>query len=391
MTSARRFLLLALATVACALMLAPAASAARRSVPFGWMGTSADTRLISTKSSLTSEGRRMTRSGVESIRPVFSWPSLQPYERLSDVPAAQRSRFKVVDGIPTDFTHTDEVVRRAALQNLSVLPVVTHTPRWAAYAPQRGESSPPRDTFEYARYLRALVSRYGASGDFWAANPTIPRRPLRHWQIWNEPHIGNQWAKQPYVTEYVQMLRQSRAAARSVDGGARIVLAGLANRNWIELARIIRAGGGRSFDIAAAHIYTRKPSNLLIVLRRFRRVLVRAGYRRKPVWLTEFGWASRRGRRGAVPWEVSDRTAAKYTGEAFRLLARKRRALRLGRAYWYTWLSEDSSPSMWEKRTGLRRVRGGGRIENKRPLGAYVRMARKLEGCRKRWSSTRCR
>ena len=391
MTASRRFTLIILTAALVTLALPAASSAARRTVPFGWMGTSADTRLITAVSSLRSEARRMTRSGVESIRPVFSWPSIQPYERLSKVPASERARFKVIDGVPTDFAGTDEVVRRAARQDLSVLPVVTHTPGWAAYAPQRGESSPPRAAFEYARFLRALVSRYGPRGDFWTANPSLPRRPLRHWQIWNEPHLGNQWAKQPYVTEYVELLRQARLAARSVDSGARIVLAGLANRNWIELARILRAGGGPSFDIAAAHIYTRKPANLLIVLRKFRRVLNRGGYRRRQIWLTEFGWATRRGRRSSVPWEVSDRTAARYLTEGYRLLARKRRGFRLARTYWYTWLSRDRSPHMWEKRTGLRRVRGGGRIENKRNLTAYRRTAVRLQGCRKRWSSARCR
>ncbi len=230
MTPAARFLLWALAAVSCALVLAPAASAARRTVPFGWMGTSADTRLISTKSSLVSEARRMTRNGVESIRPVFSWPSIQPYERLADVPVSQRGRFKVVEGVPTDFTDTDEVVRRAALQELSA------AARGDAFAPlgrrrtaEREGRARPRRRSSTRATCAALVSRYGPSGDFWAANPGVPRRPLRHWQIWNEPHIGNQWAIQPYVEAYVELLRQARLAVRSVDGGGRIVLAGLAN------------------------------------------------------------------------------------------------------------------------------------------------------------------
>jgi len=391
-TNLHRPLLAALAVMICVLSFAPVASAARRKVPSGWMGTAADARLISQTSDLRNEGRHMTRNGVESVRAVFDWSHIQQYEKISQVPAAERSRFAVVDGIPTDFTDTDALVRRAALQRLSLLPIVTHTPRWAAQHPSAGVASPPDRPFEYGRFVHALVARYGPHGSFWPANPDVPRRPLRHWQIYNEPHIGQQWSVQPYERSYVEVLRQARIGARSADGGAKIVLAGLANFSWIELGNLYREGARGSFDIAAAHIYTRKPGNLTKVLDRFRRVMRRNGDRRKEVWLTEFGWASRRGGSGGqVVWEVPDRTAAKYTSEAYSRLSRARRKFRLGRTYWYTWLTQDSGRNMWEKRTGLRRVLGPGRVRNKRVLTSFRRAAVKLEGCRKRWSSTRCR
>ena len=117
----------------------------------------------------------MASSGVEAVRADFPWSTAQP-ER----------------GAPIDFARSDALVRRAVLRGIELLPVVYDVPPWArAYRSRR--TSPPRNTATYTRYLAALVDRYGSNGSFWRDNPALRRRPLRDWQIWNEPHLRFYW------------------------------------------------------------------------------------------------------------------------------------------------------------------------------------------------------
>ena len=62
----------------------------------------------------------MASSVVESVRTVFSWAGAQPRG----------------GGTPISFEDTDPVVRRAALRNISVLPVIFYTPTWARAVPK---------------------------------------------------------------------------------------------------------------------------------------------------------------------------------------------------------------------------------------------------------------
>ena len=38
-----------------------------------------------------------------------------------------------------------------------------------------------------------LQKRYGPRGSWWQDHPDVPKRPIRTWQIWNEPHLRFQW------------------------------------------------------------------------------------------------------------------------------------------------------------------------------------------------------
>ena len=372
-----------LAAALVAALLIPAAASARRSVPQSFMGVSLDGTLVSGEPRLGTEMRGMARSGVESVRAVFAWNRAQPAPSFDRIPSSERSNYADVKGVPTSFERTDAIVRRAALVNHSVLPIVIRSPGWAQLRQEDGSYSPPRSSARFADYLRALVARYGPSGSYWTAHPELPRLPLRHWQIWNEMNLRKQWTVQPYVRRYVSMLRASREAIRSVDPGGKLVLGGFANKSWNELERLHRAGGRTLYDIAAVHVYTEEPTGTIRVLKRVRRAMARMGDRRKPLWLTEFGWSGRSDKRRRVPWETSIRDQAARLTASYRLLARGRRALRLERAYWYTWLSEkDSVFKDWASRTGLRRV-SGSRVSSTPALTAYRRFAIRAEGCRK--------
>jgi hypothetical protein len=363
------------ALIALAIAVLPASAAAERSVPRGWLGVIADGPLTA-GGAMDGEWDLMAASGAESVRTAFYWPS------------AQR------DGAaPPDLTQLDGVVLQAARRGLPVLPIVTGTPGWAASRPG-DETSPPRDPALYARFLRTLVARYGPRGSLWAEHPELRARPIRDWQIWNEPNLTRYWTPprgQGFARSYVRLLRAADRALKAADPGARTILAGLPNESWVALKRIYRAGGRRSFDAVALHPYTGRPRNVVRLADRARRVMRRHGDRRKPIWITELSWPAAKGRtRNVEGFTTTDRGQAKRLGKGLRLLARARKRLRLQRVFWYTWLSREDSPNAFDY-SGLRRVREG-RVVSVPALAAYRRAARRLQGCAKApGDAARCR
>jgi len=357
------------------LAASPAPAAAERSVPRGWLGVIADGPLTA-GGALDEEWDLMASSGAESVRTAFYWPS------------AQR------DGsLPPDLAHLDGIVLQAARRGLPVLPIVTGTPSWAASRPG-DETSPPREPRLYADFLRTLVARYGPRGSLWAEHPELTARPIRAWQIWNEPNLTRYWTPprgQGFARGYVKLLRAADRALGAADPGARTILAGLPNESWLALRAIYRAGGRRAFDAVALHPYTGKPRNVVRLVKLARREMRRSGDARKPVWITELSWPAAKGKtRNTAGFETTDRGQAQRLEDGVRLLARARKRLRIERVLWYTWLSREDSPNSFDY-SGLRRVRDGATITVP-ALSAFRRTARRLQGCAKAPAdATRCR
>jgi hypothetical protein len=381
-----RMLRLLLALVACALVLPGTAHAAGRSVPQGWLGVAVDGPVSPYE---PDEWDRMTRAGVESVRVALRWYELQPYAP-GEVPADDAARFELVDGVPTDFTAFDGYVAAAAARGLAVLPVVHNAPAWQAVPPAHF-ASPPRDPAAFGRFLTTLVGRYGPDGSFWGERPGLRRMPIRAWQIWNEPNIPGFWAVQPFAPSYAAMLRASAAAVRTADPGATVVLAGLTNASWIDLAAIYDAGGRGSFDAVAVHPYTHRVRDVLRVVRLARAEMARRGDGALPVWITELSWPAAVGRAAETyGFEVgTEAEQAQRLRRAVRVLAARRTRLRIGRVVWYTWLSTEQGPGSFDW-AGLRRTRGGRRVTMP-ALAAFRRAARELQGCAKtRRDARRC-
>ena len=378
----RRVPLLLLALL---LALAVPAQAAERRVPQGWLGVVADGPLSVAHAG---EWDAMVGAGVESVRTAVRWYELQPYGSAAEVPPADAARFRDAGGVPTDFSALDAVIAGAAARGLQVLPVVQATPGWAATTP--GDiTSPPADPATFGRFVAALAGRYGPQGSLWAERPDLPRVPVRAWQIWNEPNLTRYWSEQPFAPSYVRLLKAADAALDAADPGATVVLAGLPNVSWTALRQIYKAGGRGHFDAVALHPYTRKPADVLRLVRYARREMRRAKDGRTPVWLTELSWPAAKGK---VPrpagFETTDRGQADKLRTALRLLVRERRTLRIGRVLWYTWLSSEIGPSSFDW-SGLRRMRGDTPVAAP-ALAAFRTIARRLEGCRKGADARRC-
>ena len=354
-----KYLAVVVAVLVALLIVATIADA--RSVPRGWLGVQVDGPLTEPGNPFGSEWDLMGASGVETVRAAFDWRAAQPAE-----------------GGPIDFSATDAVVVAAAARRLPVLPVVHRTPDWAAARPGEGAAATPRGTAAYAAFLRALVGRYGPNGSLWAEQPSLPRTPIRDWQIWNEPNLTRYWSAQPFAKSFVRLLRASRRALRAADPGSRTVLAGLPNESWIALRQVYKAGGRGAFDAVALHPYTGRPKNVIKLIRFARTEMTRYHDGRKPVWLTELSWPASKGETGGAPGFVTtERGQASRLEAALKLLARERKRLRIGKVIWYTWLSREGSQNAFDW-SGLRRLRGD-QLVSARSLAVYRAAAKRLE------------
>jgi hypothetical protein len=270
-------------------------------------------------------------------------------------------------------------VAGAARTRVEVLPVVLGTPAWAAVDP--GDvASPPRSAATYGRFLATLVARYGPRGSLWRGTGAPPRRPIRRWQVWNEPDIAKYWnAREPWPRGYVRLLRGARAALKRADPRAQVVLAGLTNRSWIDLRAVYAAGGRGLFDVAAAHPFSARVSNVVRIVSLVRREMRSAGDARTPLLVTEMSWSSGAGRSTLnYGWETTEAGQAARVRSALSRLAAARARFRLAGVYWYTWLSPAPGSADSFNYSGLRRLDASGRPVSKPALGAFRAVARGL-------------
>jgi Glycosyl hydrolase catalytic core len=265
-----------------------------------------------------------------------------------------------------DWRYYDDLIARSSRAGMTLLPTLVGSPRFAA--PR--ETSPPRGGAPMRRWLgfvRAAVNRYGRRGTIWKRNPSLPYRPIRAWQVWNEPNFPSWWRGRPNARQYTRFLARSRGAIRRGDRRATVVLAGLPESPLgIPMKRFLpalyRAGARRLFDAVAVHAYARNHRGALAVVERARAIMRRNGDRRKPIWVTEMGWAT--------GGQVSRRTGAFTTtpaGQAarvtqtFRAFIRARKRLRIGMIVWFSWrdrLPIAGERDWWGLHTGLFDVNG---------------------------------
>jgi polysaccharide biosynthesis protein PslG len=291
----RAFSLALAATAICAVF-----ASAAHALPAGFWG-------VVPQSPLTAEQyQRLGTGGVESIRLPVNWGSVQSSK-----------------GAAFDWSGYDNQIEEAAKSGIKVLPFLAGAPQWAvpskkvpgaggleapAFLPVSGAARTG-----WVSFMTAAVARYGPNGSFWAEHPGVPKRPIRTWQIWNEPNFKYFIAK-PNPAEYGKLVKISHTALRAADPGAQIVLAGLFARpkgartasgkhkslNWYAsdfLDRMYATTPGLKarFNGVALHPYTIRANELTGVTDEFRDVLTAHGDAAKGLWMTELGWSSSKG------------------------------------------------------------------------------------------------
>jgi hypothetical protein len=337
-----------LAACACALLVAAVAPAARAALPADSAGIYSEELEPANSADPVATGRAERAAGVGIVRQPFSW-----------------ARVETSPGV-LDYAVYDAVMRNAALAGLAVLPVLMDPPAWRSTAPASGRLPgmyPPQDPDAMAVFAGALVRRYGPDGSFWAAHPELTPDPIHSWQVWNEPNYDKYWQSGPDPAAYVRLLRPVAAAIRAADPSAEVVSAGLPSSAaaiglTTFIAGMYAAGARGTFDTLGVHPYARDAPGALAVLRSARDELDRLGDRDRPIWATEFGWASG----GPSSLVTTDEaTQAQRLHDAIGLMQRARTALHLRGFIAFRWTDVPLNAGQrdsWPLHTGLRRNDG---------------------------------
>jgi hypothetical protein len=352
-------------------------------VPNGFVGVNLDGPPLSPFDhvNLAAQFASMARSGVQSVRVTFSWAAAQPYASLADVPAGQAGDFTPGAGsVPTSFAATDQIVQLAAEHGLSVRPVVIYTPRWDSGRHHGAGLSAPKRDRPYGDYLTTLIARYGPAGSFWSQHRGIAKRPIRMWEVWNEPDVVGYWPIQPFARSYVALLRVAHAAIKKADPGAKVAVAGFPNVSWKELGAVYKVKGARRlFDVVDVHPYTKQPAGVIRILALVRNVMNKAGDARKGILAGETGWpSSLHQTRHIYDFEVTQTAQARNISSLLSLLGANRRRLGIIGFDYYTWMGLEFHGAWPFNFSGLLKY-SGGKVSVKPALAAFTKAAHALE------------
>jgi hypothetical protein len=336
-----RRLKLAVVLAAAALAACFAASSAAAAVPAKFWGV-APQSLPSAE-----QFQRLQRGGVDTMRFPIEWSTVES-----------------VQGSP-DWNYVDSLVTGVTASGIEPLPFITGAPSWAvkqrsvnpashSFAPA---SLPVRTGAERASwegFLREVVGRYGPGGAFWSQHPGLPYRPIRTWQIWNEPNF-KYFVAAPNPIDYGKLIKLSYTAIKGLDPGAQLILAGLfadpkeatgkyrtyKPRPALLATEFLRQmyhgtpGIKQKFQGVALHPYSTEYWKLAPEVEAVREVLRKAGDPGKALWITELGWSSE-------PPSPSDEFAKGRQGQArelkgaFKLIVRNQAKWNLKRVFWFS-------------------------------------------------------
>ena len=331
-------LILALALVAA---LAPTAASA--ALPRSFFG------VVANEAPTPGEGQTLAAGGVESLRTPIDWAAVQP-ERYA----------------APNWASVDPTVRAAAEAGMTVLPFLSSPPRWAvgyegvgfgAEAPRALPVQTATQRAGWREFLRLAVFRYGPGGSFWAENPLLPARPIRIWQIWNEPNF-KYFAARPSPSQFGKLIVQSYQDLRSADPGARIVLGGLFLRpkgglgkpkpgvvkraymaaDFLERMYRTTPGVRGKFLAVALHPYSYNYKELTGEIGEVRAALKKERDPGRSLWVTELGWSSGTpsAANGNNRFEKGRQGQARELTGAFKLLEANSAAWRVKRLYWFS-------------------------------------------------------
>ncbi|HVO54233.1 MAG TPA: hypothetical protein VMT37_07460 [Solirubrobacterales bacterium] len=283
----------------------------------------------------------MRAGGIESIRWPLLWSQVQPTKKGG-----------------YDWSSFDQVVEVASKGGLSVLPVITSTPRWVASRETTMPVNSAAQQVAWQEFLRAAAARYGPGGEFWKEHSTpeyvegvryeaeIPKAvPIRTWQIWNEANYFY-FAFPVSPVRYGKLVTISSVALKSVQPGAKLLLSGLFGEPSAKgsrgmpaatfLKRLYAYPGIKSrFDGVALHPYAVDSEKLEELVEAFHEVLVE-NHDRPAFYITEMGWGSQNDFADDA-FEQGPSGQVRELRASYAYLLENQRRLNLRGVYWFSW------------------------------------------------------
>jgi hypothetical protein len=158
-------------------------------------------------------------SGLDEIRNTIHWNEIEP-----TAPTGTTHRYR--------FVRPDLWIGDAAREGLRTQATLTYTPDWndtddLVCNVFGAVSHGPNDLNAYALALEQMVRRYGPGGSFWDEHPSLPYRPVRTWEIWNEQNLTSYWCPAPDAHRYAEMFVLAAEAVKRIRPNASVVVGGM--------------------------------------------------------------------------------------------------------------------------------------------------------------------
>ncbi len=284
----------------------------------------------------TEETGLMRESGIGISRVQFDWRSIEPQPP------------NVFGQHDYRWAATDAWVGNLARGGIAAHALVLGSPGYLTESNAHTPLQAQGGGGYWRHYVRAVVARYGRGGEFWTANPTIPHRPIKVFQIWNEQNSSARYKPKPKPTEYADLVRIAESEIHAADPKARVVLGGMFGTPnsldkgdgsvpaWDFLKQLYAIDGFKSrFDAVAVHPYAPDLRGVRYQLRMIRRAMKKAHDGATPIEVTELGWSS--GKPGTFFFFKGRKGQAKMLDESFKLLLKKRRKWNIERLMWISW------------------------------------------------------
>jgi len=275
---------------------------------------------------------------VKSVRVLLNWRATEPQKGVFHWPDAQVANL-AKNGIAPTFT-------------------VLFSPQWATHTtlvgapPLKGEAKRA-----WKGFLMRAVKRYKPGGKFWRQNPNLPKKPVRAWQIWNEPNLPKYFAQagRPNVKQvkhtpkaYGKFVKTSDKAIHKADKHAKVILAGLSGnpkKKKMEPQRFLKTmlkvrKVEKHFDAAALHPYAPTIKDYKKRISKAHKALKKGGAKKKELWLTEIGWGSATDK---FPLTKGPGGQARLLKKSFKVSLKKRKKWNIDRIFWYDWRDPPAS------------------------------------------------
>ncbi|HEY5912603.1 MAG TPA: beta-galactosidase [Verrucomicrobiae bacterium] len=264
-------------------------------------------------------------AGVKWSREDFSWQRIEP----------RRGEFH--------WDYYDRLLERAHRYGITVYAIVGYWTDWTKpYTPEGVE--------DYVRFVRALVAHY--------------KDRIHQWEIWNEPNI---FFWQGPKELYAELLTKSFLAIKETDPQAQVLGISTAGIDFKFIDQMLAKHA--PFDVLTIHPYRRLLSEgeFIADLKKASNQVKLADGTRRPVWITEMGWATH------VPHHVLKQDFEANTQRAqAELIARTYLSTIISgvepRTFWYDFRNDGDDPVYFEHNMGIVQRDG-------RPKPAYIAFA----------------
>jgi hypothetical protein len=256
--------------------------------------------------------KMIQEAGIVWVKQHFPW---------EDIEQPRKGQFYDVKYNQGTWDKYDEIVKLTEEAGLRLIVRLDRPPAWARSDKQHPER-PPENFDDYGDFAAAVAARY--------------RGRVNHFQIWNEPNLGEEWTGKPDAAEYVRLLKIGYQRIKEANPEAVILSAPLAinteqgplHLNELDfLDQMYQAGAKPFFDVLSANAYgmdrppADPPAKNVLNFRRvelLRQVMEKHGDTNKAVWFNEYGWnaAPREMPKEQLIWQrVTEKQQADWTVE----------------------------------------------------------------------------